>query len=155
MKVYLVRHGKAYSKSEDPSRSLTGQGRTAVERMAAKLEGLGIEVGEIRHSGKTRAKQTAEILAKGVNCGKIKESEGLAPNDPVDDIHYELVSGDSDIMIVGHLPFMGILAARLLKHSDDGGVIHFSTATVAALEKTPSGDWTILWVLSPEIILGR
>ena len=61
MKLYLVQHGQAESKSVDPTRPLTGKGRQEVERVAKVAGQMHLQVRQIRHSGKTRADQTAMI----------------------------------------------------------------------------------------------
>ena len=63
MRLYLVQHGQAKSEELDPQRGLTEQGVQDVERLAAFLKPLSLAVQVVWHSGKTRAAQTAEILA--------------------------------------------------------------------------------------------
>ena len=64
MRLYLMQHGKSKSKEEDPDRSLTDEGRSEVERVAAFLARTApSESIPIRHSGKTRARETAAIAS--------------------------------------------------------------------------------------------
>lgn len=63
-RLYLVRHGEAKPKDEDPERGLTDVGRADVSGMAAWAAAADIQVDEIRHSGKLRAQQTASALEK-------------------------------------------------------------------------------------------
>src|SRR5262245_48286544 len=63
MRAYLVQHGKAVSAEEDPNRSLTDEGREDVRRVARFLCEQRISVSLIMHSGKSRAEETAHILA--------------------------------------------------------------------------------------------
>ena len=80
MNLYLVQHGKAVAKEVDPDRSLTGQGRVEVKKVAAFIERLNLTVGWVWHSGKTRAAQTARILAEVVKADKgVLQRDGLAP----------------------------------------------------------------------------
>ena len=80
--VILVRHGEALSKQEDPARPLSDRGRNRAETTARWLASIGLPVGEIRHSGKARARETAEIVAAALDAGeRVREAEGLAPND--------------------------------------------------------------------------
>ena len=84
MKVYLVRHGEAVSSGIHPQRPLSEQGRADVQKVAAFIKPLGISVEHIRHSGKLRAAQTAEILTESVKVEKgCSEHEALGPNDDV------------------------------------------------------------------------
>ena len=64
MEVYLVQHGEAVPKSVDRTRPLSDQGRKEVLQVAAFAARMGLAVGEIRHSGKTRAEQTAALLGE-------------------------------------------------------------------------------------------
>ena len=82
--LYLVRHGEAKPSHEDPGRGLSDEGRRAVERLAAWIAATGADVDDVRHSGKLRAAQTAEILAQSLRS-PVKPSavSGLDPNDAV------------------------------------------------------------------------
>ena len=69
MNIYLVQHGEAVAKEVDPERPLTESGRSDVRRMASFLGAAGVRVSRIMHSGKVRAKETAELLAAAVAPG--------------------------------------------------------------------------------------
>jgi phosphohistidine phosphatase len=111
MKLYLVQHAKAASKEAGPERSLTEEGRREVQKISEFVRPLNISVDYLWDSGKKRSVQTAELLAEVV---KIKDAhtthKGLEPNDDVIQLKDELVSIQRDVMIVGHLPFLGKLA---------------------------------------------
>jgi phosphohistidine phosphatase len=111
--VYLVRHGEAVSADVDPSRPLTQAGWLAVERLAAWAAAADIRPGEILHSGKLRAEQTAEILADYLMPAKgATVRRGLGPDDDVRPIADSLAAADHRLMIVGHLPFLGRLVSQ-------------------------------------------
>ena len=74
-RVYLLRHGDAKPKDEDPERGLTDAGRTDVTRMAAWAAGAGIQVGEIRHSGEFPAHPRAGHRAVLVGSAVVGEAE--------------------------------------------------------------------------------
>ena len=65
MKLYLMRHGEAEPKRVDPARPLTEQARRDMDRVADCAARMGLDVGQIRHSVKTRAEQTA-VLGKAL-----------------------------------------------------------------------------------------
>jgi hypothetical protein len=71
MGLYLVQHGKSLPKEEDPDKGLSSEGTKEVERIAQMAKEHGVRVSSIKHSGKKRARQTAEILAAG-----LRPSEG-------------------------------------------------------------------------------
>src|SRR3954468_18109828 len=81
MQIYLVRHGEAKRENVDPERHLTDRGAEEVRRIAAKaVADLGVRPTRIVHSGKARARQTAEIWGRLVDA-EVAETDGLAPND--------------------------------------------------------------------------
>ena len=61
--LYLVQHGEATKETEDPARPLTEHGRQEVVKVARALARVRLGVSVIAHSGKLRARQTAELLA--------------------------------------------------------------------------------------------
>ena len=152
MKVYIVRHGQAASSDVDPQRGLTPAGRAEVEKVARHLKSLNLSVDCVWHSGKTRAEQTAEILAEAMTVKEgVTAHPGLSPNDHVGPIRNEIEAGGQDIMIVGHLPFVGILTSLLLTSTESTWPINFKEATTACLEKPSNNHWQIEWVITPEI----
>ena len=152
MRVYLVRHGKALPKEQDSQRPLSPEGRQEVRSIAVQLSLAGLSVSQIRHSGKARARQTAELLAAGVRHEEVVESDGLAPNDPVDDMLYELAARTEDLMIVGHLPFLNKLASLLLAYDESAGLVSFRNAGFVCLESIANGEWKMAWMITPELL---
>lgn len=153
MRLYLVRHGKATSDLEDPRRPLSESGRQQVEKVARQAARAGVRPVEIRHSGKLRAQQTAEILAKHLEPGRsIQVQSGLAPNDDPAAAVELAATAEGDTMLVGHLPHMSCLASLLLCGNADKDLILFKTAAIVCLERgSPGGPWLLRWILSPEI----
>ena len=76
MDLYLVQHAEAKPKEEDPERSLTDVGSENAERMAAWAARAGVRVEQIRHSGKKRAEETAEILAAALSPCQVVAAKG-------------------------------------------------------------------------------
>ncbi len=152
MLLYLVQHGKAKFKDEDPDRPVTDEGRDDVERMAEFLAGRDISVAAIWHSGKTRAAQTAEILAADVSTAEgVTRHDGLGPNDIPDPVQKEINSADSDLMIVGHLPFLNRLASLLITGRQDADVVAFQKGEIVCLECDDDGAWRLAWMVTPEL----
>ena len=80
--------------------------------LAAVAQGYGVQVGSIVHSGKKRARQTAEIFGAALSpAGGVKQMDGLKPLDDVTAVARNLRS-DRGLMMVGHLPFMERLTPR-------------------------------------------
>ena len=153
MELYLVRHGTPKAESEDPRRGLTGKGKQTVERMADFLASLHISLHRIDHSEKLRARQTAEIMAVRLQPAKgIRQLSGLAPNDDVEPIGYELERESKNRMLVGHLPFLSLLVSRLLGVSTNKLLVEFGTAGVVRLDRFGGGQWVVRWVMTPELL---
>jgi len=153
MRVYLAQHGLAVPEEIDPERPLSGQGREDVRRLAAFLEGAGIRIEQALHSGKARAEQTAELLARALlPAGRPQGRPGLAPNDPVEPLASEIESWFADTLLVGHLPFLGRLASLLLASDADRSTLAFQPGSLACLERDRNGHWALVWMLRPELL---
>ena len=153
MRLYLVQHGQAKSEEIDPRRTLTEQGSQDVERLAGFLKALSLAVEQVWHSGKTRAVQTAEILAPTLaGKPKVVEQKGLAPNDPVEPIEAKLGQAQSDLMVVGHLPFLDRLASKLVTGKETAKVCTFQQGGLVCLEPAENNTWTVCWMVIPELL---
>ena len=152
MAIYLVQHGKSQPKTVDPEQGLSPEGRAEVDRIAQVAAGYGVMVSAIEHSGKTRARQTAEILASALTpAGGVRPREGLKPMDDV-----AVFAGDmepaANVMFVGHLPFMQRLAGLLAAGDADRPVFCFQNGGIVCLDRIPdSRRWWIRWTLMPHI----
>ena len=151
MHFYLVRHGEAKADTEDPARPLSDRGREEVRRVARHAGTLRLEVAEIRHSGKLRARQTAEIMAEHLAPRRgVHEAEGLAPSDDPEEARAELEAAKEPLMLVGHLPHLSRLASALLVGDPEREIIRLEAGAIACLEKANMG-FRLLWILSPEL----
>ena len=137
MKLYLMRHGEAEDGNLDPKRPLTDRGRVEVERVAEYLKSEGVRPGSIFYSQKLRARETADLVG-GVLSVEIEETESLMPLDSPE-TWYDRISdkGEAagDLMLVGHMPFMGMMASLLMTGSVNKAPVIFSEATVICLER--------------------
>ncbi len=153
MKLYLVQHGEALPKEINSDRPLSDLGRQDLEQFARFLAGRGVRVSQVWHSGKTRARQTAELLAAALAPGvKAEARAGLAPNDSTEAFAETLAAWREDAMVVGHLPFMARLVTRLVVKSDDGTTVAYLPGSLVCLERDEDGDWAIVWMLRPELM---
>lgn len=155
MKLCLVRHGGAGPDEVDRERPLSEKGRRDVARLAEALAGRGLGAQRAYHSGRRRARETAEALEGSlVAAGAISARPGLDPNDPVEPLVTEIAAWSEDTVVVGHLPFLGLLLERLVSESGDGDGIRFHAGTAVCLERggagAQKGAWSILWAEHPE-----
>ena len=153
MRIYLTQHGLAVPKDVDPDRPLSEQGRQDVRRLADFLGHAGVRVEQVLHSGKTRAEQTAAILAEPLlPTGQPQARAGLGPKDPLEVLSPEIAFWSTDALIVGHLPFLGRLASLLLASDPDRPMLAFQPGSMACLEKDAGGHWVLVWMIRPELL---
>ena len=153
MKLYLVQHGEACTKEVNPDRPLTDQGKDDIDRLANLLEQAGIQVERVIHSGKRRAEQTAQRLAKAIAPGVELETSGLInPNDNPKAFDWQSESWDRDTLIVGHLPFMAKLVSHLLIEDENRLITSYQPGSIVCLEHTNEAKWQINWMIRPELL---
>jgi phosphohistidine phosphatase len=152
MALYLIQHGKSLPKDQDPDQGLSEDGTTETERIASLARDYGVSVSQIRHSVKTRARQTAEILARALKPQKdIQEISGIKPMDDVAACAAK-IDPDENVMLVGHLPFMERITSYLITGSIDQALIKFQNSGIVCLDKDPETQaWVIKWTLMPNI----
>ena len=152
MNLYLVRHGEAKPMTEDPACPLTDRGAQLVGRIAAWGARAQLTVQEIRHSGKKRAEQTADLFAEQLKpAGGVKAVTGMNPMDDVLPVADATDLEEEDVMLVGHLPFLSRLASQLVLRSQSRPLFLFPNAVVVSLSRQ-EGQWIINWVVVPELI---
>ena len=153
MKLYLIQHGEAKSEAEDPERSLTARGEKEIGAVSKIAGGLQIRPSKIYHSGKLRAKQTAEIIASALKISNslVQSVQGLNPND---DIHpwVERISKEKEeLMLVGHLPFLEKLTSFLLCGDEKARLLLFRYGAIVCLDQKGDKGWAVRWILTPEM----
>ena len=151
MNLYLVQHAEAVAKEQDPERPLSSKGLADIKKIAefaAKNCHIGAE--QILHSGKLRARQTAEMLATELNVPTPLETDGLAPLDAPTIWTERLIERTEDIILVGHLPYMSKLASTLLSGVSETNVIHFQMGGIVALTREEN-LWSLHWMIVPTI----
>ena len=151
MIIYLARHGDYLNGSDDFTRGLSERGRDDIAAVARELKNKGVQIHAALHSGKLRAQQTAEILADELMPSSvISLAEGLSPND--DPVAFEALrfpALESETLIVGHLPFMGLLVSHLLTGDPERSPEAFEAGTVVCLSQAEDGKWSKLWAVHP------
>jgi|SRR5688500_2757578 len=162
--IYLVRHAIAAERGEewpdDTKRPLTERGIIRFKECVKGLRWLDVAVDEIFTSPLVRAKQTAEILAAGVD-GKptVKVLEALAPGHVPATVMAQLakVAKRRRIALVGHEPDLGELAAHLV---GAGRALPFKKGGVCRLDVeslTSRRAASLEWFVQPKALrrLGR
>jgi phosphohistidine phosphatase len=147
MRLYLVQHGEAVNASIEAEKTLSPKGRHDVQALAKACARHRIEAVEVIHSGKARARETAEMLAEALNL-PTRKAAGLDPLDPARPFADACESMRSTV-VVGHQPFLERLAALLVAGRDDPPVLAFQRGGMACLERR-DGTWCILWTAYPD-----
>ena len=157
--LYLIRHGVAEERGDawpdDTKRPLTEEGIARLRKAARGLAKLGVNVDIILSSPLVRTRQTADIVAAGLDPRPpVVNVDSLAP-----DGAYQAIAADLEkharkhrIARVGHEPAIGELAGRLIgsRHS-----IEFKKGAVCRIdvdEIPPGGPGDLRWMLTPKIL---
>jgi len=150
MPLFLVQHGKNLPKDIDPDKGLSDAGIRDVECIAELAQSHGIVLTAIKHSGKKRARQTAEIFAGALKIQSVREMEGLGP---LDDVTALPLNSEDNLMLVGHLPFMEKLISYLVTGSAERPpVLRFQNGGIVCLDEDPeTGTWFIQATLFPHV----
>jgi phosphohistidine phosphatase len=118
MQLYLMQHGQAVPETENPEQPLSREGVAQVQTSAAMMKKLGIAPDLIICSPKKRSRQSAALIAEGVNYpySDILESDTIKPSTPaVDALLFLRRNMESkSVLIAGHLPSLANLASLLL-----------------------------------------
>jgi phosphohistidine phosphatase len=115
--IVLVHHGAAVGPQVDPMRPLSSVGRAATERLAVAAAARGVRPDVIWHSGKLRARQTAECFWSACNpLAPMTAERGLLPDDPPSWIGDRLSGETRRVLIAGHMPYLPRLLALLTRH---------------------------------------
>lgn len=149
--IYLIRHADAVSDEVDPARPLSERGRRQVEALCGTLRaGPAFAPAEIWHSPLARARETAELLARGLGLSApLVLKGGLMPDDDPGKIAAALEAEGRDIAVVGHEPHLGVLAALIAGGPGRTGMYFpFSKAAVLALSRKGK-RWLPEWLARP------
>jgi phosphohistidine phosphatase len=162
MLIYLLRHGIAAVLGQDnhfsdAERALTPEGLTKMRAASLGLKRLGVTFDLVVSSPLVRAKETAEIVVEVLKIKEpIQEWDELAPDGSIDGLMRQLQKhrDKTAVLLVGHQPFMGLLACFLIFGSDKvslalkkGGI-----CCIQVNEVPPQFAGELLWMLPPKIL---
>ncbi len=155
MNLFLVRHGEARGKEEDPARGLSRRGIETVRSVAMDFSLMNPGVGRILHSGKLRAQQTAEILAELLRIpDRLQELPDLEPEADVSRLLPRINRLGEDTMLVGHLPHLSRLTSALLTGNPDLELVRLQPGGIVCLSRPEAGlkaGWLIEWMIRPVV----
>lgn len=144
-----MQHGLALSKEENPERPLSDTGISQTSAIASQLGKMEVSPSNIYHSGKLRARQTAEIIAANATGASqnINQHSHMAPNDDVRLLIPELAN---KTLYVGHLPYLDKLCSYLLTGHESAGLIQFQNSGVICL-KLANEQYQLAWYLTADM----
>ncbi len=160
MDLFLLRHGIAVEREEwegdDRERPLSEDGVSRMQAEAKTMASLGLGLERVVCSPFTRARQTAEIVAKTLGLtNALAEDERLEPG--FDSVGLERIlrerRGLKTLMLVGHEPDLSRIIGKLT-----GARVEFKSGSLARIgvpdPQSPKG--TLLWLLPPgALAIGR
>ncbi len=110
MHLYLVHHGDAVGPDVDVRRPLSASGRASVERLAEQARARGVKPVIVWHSGKLRARQTAEAFWRACNpFAELSATRDVQPGDPPAWLADRLRGESRDVLLAGHFPHLPAL----------------------------------------------
>lgn len=157
--LFIWRHAEAVDSSPDLARPLTAKGQRDAAKVAKALSKKLDEKSCIVASPSVRTRETAELLIGRVSL-QLAIDQRLAPGADVDDVLSVLeetisscADDDPTIVLVGHQPWIGQLARRLL--TDTVGDLSVKKAAAWWLvrrSRDGSTEWTMRSVLDPDLV---
>lgn len=153
MRLYIVQHGDAVQKDVDPNRPLSDRGRADIQRLTEWLSSHNVQIVQILHSGKDRARESAEILQPLLESpSQIHARDGLAPNDSPESFLRQLRGLKKDMLIVSHMPFVARTVSQALTGAPDRQLVEFVPGSVAGIESTDGASWRLFVFIRPEFL---
>jgi phosphohistidine phosphatase len=127
---------------------LSASGLVEVARLADEVAARGVKPAVVWHSGKLRARQTAEAFWRACNAlAEFSATRDLQPDDTPEWMRDRLRGETRDILIAGHFYHLPRLLALLLNEAE-GGAPRFPLHGVVALVSEDEGEtWTESWRL--------
>jgi phosphohistidine phosphatase len=146
--LLLVHHGDAVGPDVDPMRPLSSAGLSASTALAEAAAARGVRPDVIWHSGKVRAKQTAQLFWRACNpLAAFEAVHGLQPGDPPRWMRDRLLAETRSILVVGHMPHLPGLLSLLRGERGDSAALDFPAHGCVALEA--EGEvWREIWRLA-------
>lgn len=154
MEIYLMQHGPALPKEQDPEEGLSPEGEARIHASGQALKKIGVNFDVILSSPKKRSKQTAAIVAEevGVPAEKIIETEKVKAMTPPEETVQALseLAEVKRILIAGHLPSVAEVASFLLTEGSKAAVqFEMGGCCRIDVDELPTHSGRLQWYLTP------
>jgi len=162
MKLYILRHGDAVehgdARFEEADRPLTPKGIQRTKLLAHALRQMEVSFDVILTSPLARARETAEIVARGLRlAGKPEFTDNLTPSGSLGKLVEQINlirPAPQSVLLVGHEPYLSgfisllcvggpILAVKLKK----GALCRLEVETLSSGKCA-----TLEWLLQPRVV---
>jgi len=155
MEIYLMQHGPALPKEQDPEEGLSPDGEARIHWSGKALKKIGISFDVILSSPKKRSKQTAGIIAGeiGVLPENIIETEKVKAMTPAEETVKTLseLSGKKRILITGHLPSVAEIASFLLTQGSKANIeFEMGGCCRIDVDDLPTRSGRLRWYITPD-----
>jgi phosphohistidine phosphatase len=162
MKLYILRHGDAVehgdSRYKENDRPLTTKGIQRTKQLAHVLREMEISFDSILTSPLTRARETAEIVGRGLKLhDNMRFCEHLTPSGSMEELVHQvnmIRPAPKSVLLVGHEPYLSGFVS-LLCTGGPGLAVVFKKGALCRLdvEVLSSGKCAALdWLLQPRVI---
>ncbi len=135
--LFVLRHAEAHaSASSDSARQLTDKGRAQAEKVGGFMAAHSFRPGLMLHSPYLRTVQTAEIVARALDCTSVPErflASGMRVSDALGHLR-PFVRHAGPILIVGHEPDLGLLMGTLTGTEERPTLLEVKKASLWCLE---------------------
>ena len=155
MEIYLMQHGPALPKEQDPDEGLSPAGEARIHASGKALKKMGVTFDVILSSPKKRSRQTAAIVAEEVGFPpeKIMDTEKVKAMTPPEETVKALAehAGKERILIAGHLPSVAEVASFLLTEGSKA-LVEFEMGGCCRIdvEDLPTHSGHLRWYITPE-----
>lgn len=168
--LLLLRHGIAEERSPDrvdAERELTAAGRVRTRAVLERAVGLGLRADRLLSSPLARARQTGEIAREAGLAPALELAQALEPGgDPLPLLPVWLTQAEGAaaapcrLVLVGHEPDLGLLAARLLGAPPGAIALRKAGLALLRLPVVPTGaalagTARLEWLMRPKLWLPR
>jgi phosphohistidine phosphatase len=159
LRLYFLRHGKAWSRADwhdaDDLRPLTDAGEALVRAEGRAMKAMGLAPDVIVTSPLARARRTAEIVADELGLSeRLVDDRRLAGGFDAHRLAEIVAAHDAatSLMLVGHEPDFSFTVAELT----GGGRVDFKKGGLARIDVQGSqlDDGILAWLLTPALITG-
>ena len=155
MEIYLMQHGPALPKDQDPEQGLGPEGKDRIRASGKALKKMGVTFDAILASPKKRSKETAAIVADelGFPVDRILETPKVKAMAPPEETVQELSQlGEAQrVLIAGHLPSVAEVSSLLLTEGSKATVqFEMGGCCRIDVEKLPTHAGRLVWYLTPD-----